>query len=150
MKSLVLGLGNPSRCDDGVGVAVARQLAAGPLPAGVEVQPTCEAGPALLDLLAGCQRLIVVDAVRTEGGRPGDIYEFPLAELVGRPGADCAHNAQLPALLALGVRLGLPMPREGLCFAVEAARLDEFGEGLTPAVAEAVPRVAERIRLRLS
>ena len=46
--------------------------------------------------------------------------------------------------------MGWPMPEEIAIWAVEAEVVDEFGEGLSPAVAAAVDRVVEDVLVFLN
>ena len=71
MKTLVLGLGNPILSDDGVGLRVARELENRLDQQEVTVVETSMAGLDLLDLLAGYDRAIIVDAIQTVGGKVG-------------------------------------------------------------------------------
>ena len=61
-SSLIIGLGNPLRGDDGVGVRVVQALAERALPAGVEVVDGGTQGLGLVSLLEGQKRVILVDA----------------------------------------------------------------------------------------
>ena len=66
MRIVVLGLGNILLRDEGVGVRVIEALAARyVLPAVVEVVDGGTSGMELLDTLAGCDHLLVCDAVQT-------------------------------------------------------------------------------------
>ncbi|MBA3286972.1 MAG: hydrogenase maturation protease [Acidimicrobiia bacterium] len=68
-RTLVAGVGNVLRGDDGFGVAVAERLARSSLPDGVTVVETGIAGIALVqELQQGWDALVVVDAV--DRGRP--------------------------------------------------------------------------------
>ncbi len=68
-RTLVAGVGNVLRGDDGFGVAVAERLARASLPAGVTVVETGIAGIALVqELQCGWDSLVLVDAV--DRGRP--------------------------------------------------------------------------------
>jgi hydrogenase maturation protease len=76
-KVLVVGIGNELLGDEGLGVHVARRLAAAKdsLPPHVEV---IEGGTSLFDLLPAlsrCARVTIVDAVRA-GREPGSIYRL--------------------------------------------------------------------------
>ncbi len=72
-RTLVAGVGNLLRGDDGFGVAVAERLACSPLPVGVTVVETGIAGIALVqELQRGWDGLVVVDAV-DRGRAPGTV-----------------------------------------------------------------------------
>lgn len=72
MTRLVVGVGNPSRGDDAIGPLVAERVARLGL-AGVEVV-THDEPLALVEHLAGHEDVVVVDAVRSRGGRPGTVH----------------------------------------------------------------------------
>lgn len=81
MRIVVLGLGNILLRDEGVGVRVVEALAARyVLPAMVEVVDGGTTGMELLDTLAGCDHLLVCDAVQT-GAPPGSVVKLADAEV---------------------------------------------------------------------
>ena len=76
-KVLVVGLGNPDRCDDGVGPVVARDLS-GVLPTDVAI--TWPSGHVLSVIAAwsGFDAVIFIDAA-APARTPGRIHRFDLA-----------------------------------------------------------------------
>lgn len=139
----MLGIGNAARRDDGVGVWVARQLAAR-LGDGAEVRVLGDDGFALLDALAGVDAALLIDAVQS-GAAAGTVHRF-----------DAATQALPPTLLrcsthALGVAeavelaraLGQLPPRLAV-YGIEGADFD-IGEGLSPPVAAAAAALVEEL-----
>jgi hydrogenase maturation protease len=144
---LVIGLGSPDRGDDAVGPAVARSVAA--LRPGLVVAEH-EDPTALLDLWAGHDPVVVVDAVRSgapagtlhwlETGRTGP----PLsAGAWTRSGHGSTHAFGLAEMVELGRALGR-LPERLVVMGVEAEQFDH-GAPLTPRVAAAVPVAAARV-----
>ena len=81
MRTLVLGLGNILLRDEGVGVRVVEALAARYiLPADVEVVDGGTAGMELLNTLAGCDHLLICDAVQTDAP-PATVIELVNTEV---------------------------------------------------------------------
>jgi hydrogenase maturation protease len=144
--TLVVGLGNPVRRDDGVGLEVVRRLELAGLPAGVTAIEAGTVGIGLLDLIAGHERLVVVDAIDA-GEPPGTVIELGLDELPssGARHTFSPHESDLPTIIELGVRLGLEMPRRVAIIAVQVADCASFDEALSPAVAVVVDRVCRRV-----
>jgi len=147
-RTLVLGIGNEIVTDDGVGIHVARrvhELLSPALRDVVDVDEACTGGFDLVDYLAGYARAVIADAIKTEGGAPGAVYDFDADAL--RPTAHLAHvhGVNLAGALAIADQLRLPVPREVRVVAVEADEIYAFGEKLTPAVAAAVDAAAERV-----
>lgn len=146
-----MGLGNPILTDDGVGIHVVRALASR-LEAGAPVRrpDLAEAsvgGLRLLDRLAGYDRVILVDAIQTAGGKPGDLTLVNVNDLRASLHAGSAHDLTLSGALALGRGLGMKLPadKEIVILAIEAEDVLTFGERCTPAVEAAIPRAVDTV-----
>jgi hydrogenase maturation protease len=148
-KTLVLGLGNPILSDDSVGPAVARELQKKLDPAVATVEEASLGGLNLLDLMVGYERVIIIDAIKTEGGRPGQIYRLDPRALKNTRYAASPHDVNLMTALELGKKLGMAMPREIVIFAVEVEDTVNFREECTPAVAAAIPVGVEMVMREL-
>src|SRR5262249_48402052 len=105
-RTLIAGVGNIFFGDDGFGCAVARRLAAEPLPGGVRAVDFGVRGIHLAyELASGWERAIGVDA-GARGGVPGTLYVIdPHADAPSAETAD-AHGLDLGAVLALAETLG--------------------------------------------
>ncbi|MEU5264249.1 hydrogenase maturation protease [Amycolatopsis sp. NPDC021455] len=142
-RSVVIGVGNEYRHDDGVGLAVLAELDANPIP-GV-VTALCDGEPAaLLEAWTGAGLAVVVDAVLCEPSTPGRIWRSTVDELRPGGGSASSHALGIPDAVRLGAALGR-VPGELVVYAVEAADLG-LGVGLTPAVRAAVPEVVRAVR----
>ena len=146
--TLVLGLGNAILCDDGVGIKAARYIAElGDNPA-VVVKEAELAGFALLDLLEGFERAVVIDAVRLRDGKPGDVVVFESSSLEPSLHLVAGHQIDLPTALEMGRRLGRPVPSEVYIVGVQIENDTTFSESCTPDVEAAIPTAAH-IALRI-
>jgi hydrogenase maturation protease len=138
MKTLLLGMGNPILTDDSVGVRLTRDVSErlARSPDLVVVEECSAGGLALLDVIAGHDRLIVLDALRTRGGTPGDWYRFDARTLRETLNLRNVHDVNFATALELGRRLGVQLPpdEEIHIFAVEVADDATFGETLSPAL----------------
>lgn len=149
-RIVVIGVGNEYRRDDGAAVAVLAELSDAGL--AVDRITLCDGEPSrLMELWEGADLAVVVDALRADPGEPGRIHRVTVdAE---RPPADVppdetaaagTHGLGLGYGVALAAALG-NLPRELLIVAVEGADFS-IGEGLSPAVAAAVPRLVAEVR----
>lgn len=145
MRTLILGLGNTICGDDGVGIRIAQALKEDVCGLEVEVAETTAAGISLLDLIAGYQRMIVVDAIQTRDGKAGQVYRLGLEDLPSSLHSATLHDVDLPTALELGRRLGMEMPRQVIIYAVEVADITTFREGCTPEVERSIPEVAHLV-----
>ena len=136
---LILCLGNEIISDDGFGVEIARRLTdAGNIPESVEVVFAPIAGFALLDLLAGRAKVLIVDTIRTGNAAPGTLHKFAAGVLTPSKNLTTSHQISLPTALEFGRQLGLDMPDDIDVIAVEAEDLETVSEQLTPSVQAAV------------
>lgn len=139
MPALVIGLGNPDRGDDAVGVQVARRVAADrPNVRVLELDDPSEA----LDAWAAADTVVVADAV-SSGADPGCIHVVDAVARTlpaGRWAAGGTHALGLAAVVELGRALGR-LPRRLVLVGVEAGRFDH-GTPMSDAVAAAVPGAA--------
>ena len=150
VKVLVLGVGNPILSDDGVGIHVARELKKRRLP-GVDVEELAASGLELLDVVRGYDKVVIIDAIQTKKGRPGDLHVLEEKDFERSVHGSSPHGINIATALALGRKL-VPneMPREVVFFAVEAEYLINVGERLTPELAKALPRIVEQVGRALS
>jgi hydrogenase maturation protease len=141
---IVIGVGNAWRRDDAAGLAVARLLR-GTVPAGVEVLEQEGEPAALLDAWDGAGAVWLVDAV-SSGAEAGTVHRLDASEdaLPATLFRASSHLLGLADAVELARALGR-LPARVVVFGIEGGRF-EAGEGLTPAVAAAVERVAGAVR----
>ena len=149
--SLIIGAGNRWRRDDGAGPAVAEALAALHLPR-VVVLTTGGEGATLLDLWHGAEFVVLIDAAT--GPPPGTVRRFDVRrdalspELFGGNPPGATHAFGIVQAVELARALGR-LPRHLIIFAL-AGQDFGHGEGLSPAVAAAIPRLVQRIACELA
>jgi len=135
---LVIGIGNTLRGDDGVGVAVAQQLAAQHLP-DLRVIACHQLTPELTALISQAEQVIFVDASTNLSA--GDVKVIPLDLDSAR--ALATHHWAPTALLMAAKVLYSAQPRSALV----AIGAQHFGycEQLSESVARALPRATQLI-----
>lgn len=144
-KTIIIGLGNPILSDDSVGVHAARSLNnVQKVREVAEVREVYAGGLRLLDVLAGYERAIIIDAMQT-GAEPGTVRKFSLADLPRTRNLASTHDADLPTALEAGRKLGMELPGEIVVFGIEAADVVNFGEKLTPAVERGMEEAVQMI-----
>ncbi len=152
MTALLIGLGNPDRGDDGVGIEVARRVAEMGRP-GIEALEVDDPST-LLDTWVGAGRVVVVDAI-TSGRASGTVSTLDATEgalPTGGWAAGGTHALGLAAAVELSRALGR-LPRSLVVVGVEvdgARATAAQGEGLSPAVAAAVESAVAAVLLACS
>ena len=141
-RILVAGVGNVLRGDDGFGPAVVGRL--GELPEGVEAVETGIGGVALLqELLAGCDGLVLVDAV-DRGAAPGTLFEL-LPDVGEAVHVADVHLANPDRVLSMAKTMGA-LPARVRIVGCQPAAVDELGQGLSAVVEEAVEQAVAVVR----
>ncbi len=149
MKTRVIGLGNSILKDDGLGIyaarEVARRLSAAGLDRDVSVVESEVAGFALMELMEGWKRVILLDSIQFEGLEAGTVVRIRPDELRTSLRLRSVHDIDLPTTLELGRRLGLAMPEELVIFGIQAQDALSFGESLTQAARRGMYRAVELV-----
>ena len=145
MKTLIVGLGNPILCDDGVGIQAASIIAARNCFPDVTVTETTRAGLDFIDLITGFDRVILIDAIVTDRGKPGDIYRLKLEDLQPTLHSAAPHDIDLSSAVMLGKKLGGAMPEEIVIYGIEVQDIYTFSETCTPEVSAAIPECVDRV-----
>jgi len=142
IESAVVGLGNPIRKDDAVGLVVARAVCRhleGKRNAHLIEATSC--GLHLIERLVGYGRAVVIDAIQSDAGVPGEYYRIDVQASMAEEAPAMTHQIGLLEGLVLARRIGMDVPAYLRVYAMEVADPHSYGEGLTEAVRLAVPRL---------
>jgi len=145
LKTLVLGLGNPILGDDSVGFRVIQELKDKFSRPGLTLIESSASGLGLLDLITGYDKVIIIDAIQTEGGQAGKIYRLNTENLGGTRHLGSSHSINLATALELGKKLGIALPQQIIIFAIEVVDVTTFSEKCTPEVEKAIPLAVSMI-----
>jgi hydrogenase maturation protease len=140
---VIIGVGNEYRGDDGAGIAVARRLRA-LFPTAVTILEGSGEGVALMEAWQDASWVMLVDAVRS-GASPGTIHRLD-ARAAALP-MGFFHYSTHAFSVAEAVELARSLdqlPAHLVVFGIEGANF-AAGVELSPAVAQAVEAVAERV-----
>ncbi len=143
MKIAILGLGNDIISDDAVGLLAARQLRQ-KLDGLADVIESSVSGIALMELLIGYEKAIIVDAIHTGSCSPGTIKVLQKDEL-DEVAAPSPHYAGLPEILALANQLQLDFPQDIEIFSIEVADPFTIGGEMSEPVLKALPDLVRTV-----
>lgn len=146
-KTLVLGLGNVLMGDEGIGVAVVKQLETLGLPAGIECLDGGTGGMVLLEPLENAGRVILIDAA-ADGNPLGTVTRTTPRFSKDYPVTLTAHDIGVKDLLdVFYIRGNAP---EVVLYAITIDPRQPIRMSLSPegekAAAEAVDRIAAELR----
>lgn len=139
----VIGVGNPWRGDDAVGLLAARRLR-DQLDLSVEVMEAEGDGLALLDLMEGADHVLFIDAVMG-GGRPGTCVRLDAS-------TECRWGPVVPSSThAMGIAEAIELaralerlPKQVVVYGIEIESV-ESGVPLSPAVCDGLDVVIEMV-----
>jgi hydrogenase maturation protease len=143
VSSVVVGIGNAFRGDDGVGLRVVEALR-GRAGSGVRIV-ACEEEPSrLIDAWDGATATVIVDAVAS-GGTPGAIHRFDASEEPIPTGEfrSSTHAFSLGETIEVARALGR-LPARVIVYGIEGSDFTA-GNELTDAVATAIDGVAAAV-----
>lgn len=145
MKTLVLGIGNTIRTDDGVGIHIVRELKNKIDNPDIDIKETSLAGFILIDLLRGYDRAIVVDSIKTTNAKVGDIYKLTPDSFKKTIRMASSHEINFATAVELGKKMNIKMPAPILIYAIEIKDNTTFSEQCTPEVQAVIPKVIRMI-----
>ena len=124
MDTLIIGIGNPLRGDDGIGPKVIEWLTQQDLPSDVVTVDGGTAGLDLVSALIGHPRVIIVDAANL-GLAPGEWLRFTpnISQLKNNDLSLSLHAAGLSEALRLGAALDV-LPHELVIYGVQPSQVD--------------------------
>jgi len=143
-RTLILGLGNPLRGDDGLGPRVIAELEQRGLPDGVVAVDGGTGGLGVLRYLEEWERVLIVDVAEV-GLQPGQFVRFTPKEarLLGNASSFSVHGPGLGEAIALGDALGREMA-EIVIFGLQPESLG-WRQGLSCAVEAGLPALVDAV-----
>ena len=148
-ESVVIGIGNEYRGDDGVGCTVARRIAALGV-RDVEVHQSTGECTSLMALWRNARKVVLVDALRS-GAKPGTVWRFDASSrpLPATPPRQAStHALSLAEAVELARALG-ELPSQVIVFGIEGSAF-EHGNPLSPEVEGAVEEAVLKIQQELA
>ncbi len=147
-RTVVIGVGNPFRRDDGVGRHVARRLAE-ETPPQIAVHESTGEALSLMELWGDADRVFLIDATEANG-HPGTVFRHDASAqpLPSDSFHTSTHAFSVAEAVEMARSLGMLPPRV-IVYGVEGADFDH-GDGLSPEVERGAGEVLLRIRNELT
>ncbi|MFC2061541.1 hydrogenase maturation protease [Elusimicrobiota bacterium] len=143
MKTLVVGLGNTIRGDDGIGVYVARRLKNKFNSGEVDIMETHYAGIKLMDLLYDYNKVFIIDAVKN-GVEAGRVSLFDIEEDPNISHKDFHGMNFLDSYIRLK-RTYPRIPEDLKVIGISINGGDSFEEGLSQELKNKLPEITEKV-----
>lgn len=143
-NTLILGIGNIFRKDDGIGVHLIRRI----LESGIDVPDNVEiadGGTAYYDLvplMMGRDKIIIVDALKAED-KPGSVYRFPAKHLKSRKTISWFPDFNIQELIFQVHLAGFDPAVE--IIGVVTEDIESIEIGISDSVRKSIPRIVHEI-----
>ncbi|MBT3224568.1 MAG: hydrogenase maturation protease [Proteobacteria bacterium] len=144
-RILVLGLGNEVLTDDAIGPKLVRWLEEQCPDQRVDYEVAATGGLNILEMAEGYQRALFVDAIKTKGGVPGDVYWLTDESFDNALHLTSVHDISFLQAFELGRALNLEVPTEVKVVAVEIVEDLVFSNEFSPPVAARWDEIKETV-----
>ncbi len=144
-KTAIVGLGNPTHGDDGVGPVVARQvcdLLRGK--ADVDLLEHATSAFGLVERLVGYQRAVIVDALTGVQAEVGTVHQVEIQE----PSSSSFlsfHTADFHDILTLARMVGLEVPSTIVMYGIAIKEPETFSENLSAELTAKLPLIVKAV-----
>ena len=144
-RTLILGIGNEILTDDGIGPKIVNDLKKCHFPEHVTFATSSLGGLEILELISGYDEVVLIDAIRTRGGKPGDVYLMDCDDFKETLHLSSFHDVSFLTGIPLGRYLDLALPSEIRIIAIEIVEDLVFSANLSPILEEKYPQIYTEI-----
>ena len=144
-KTIVIGIGNEILSDDGIGPRLVRGLSEMIDTPNVNFTSAFCGGLEIMEHIRGYEKAIIIDAIHTRKGKPGNVYYFTPSDFRETSNLSNLHDVNFITALHLGNILDLNLPSDLHIIAVEIIEDREFSEKLTPLLEIRYPEILEEV-----
>lgn len=144
--ALILGLGNEILTDDGIGIKLTHDLKNKFNRSSLDFNTASCGGLEIVELMDGYEQVIIIDAIKTFGGKPGNIYHFTPDHFRQSMHVSNFHDISFLTAMEFGRKSGLKLPDHINIIAVEIIEDLVFNTKLTPEIEEKYPEILDEVK----
>jgi hydrogenase maturation protease len=143
---LILGIGNKILSDDGIGIKLVEDLQTHFRHPFVHFKTACAGGLEIVEIMQDYDRVIILDAIKTEGGKPGKIHHLTLQHFKDTLHTSNFHDISFLIALEFGKTSGMKIPGDIQILAIEIVEDMYFSENLSNEIQVKYKFIRSRIR----
>ena len=133
-EMLVLGIGNDILTDDAIGPKLVKRLKADSKVDGALFETAAVGGMQVLDFMGGFKRAIIIDAIRTDGGTPGDVYHLTPDNFKETLHLSSFHDMNFLVALEFAKKMEIDIPAQIDIIAIEIVEDLTFSNDFSPSI----------------
>jgi hydrogenase maturation protease len=145
-RILVLGMGSEALMDDGIPVHLIRDLKASVSDPHFTFLTSAVGGIELLTLLEGYDMAVIIDTIKTPGGKPGDLNHFTKDNFRETFNLSSNHDLSFRQALTFAGRLEMTMPVKIEILAIEIAENHVLSHELSEPMQRRYPEILSEVR----
>ena len=145
MKTLIIGLGNTIKGDDGVGIYVARELKSRLNDNNIDIKETHYSGLKLMDLVYDYEKVVIIDALKDGSKGAGEVRLFKPQNNNFDSTSHNLHNMNFVKNYSLLKKTYSRMPDDFKIIGISIKGADSFKEGLSPEIKRKLPEITRRV-----
>jgi hydrogenase maturation protease len=147
---LVFGIGNEILTDDAIGPKLVKDLESSLDLPNVEFETAALGGLEVLEFIQGYRKVILIDAIKTKDGIPGDVYLFTLDDFKETLHLSNLHDISFLTAIKLGNKLGFEMPKDMKVIAIEIIEDLVFSNDFTEPLQKRYQEIYKDIKIFLT
>jgi hydrogenase maturation protease len=144
-NTLILGLGNDILTDDGIGPRLVQDLSQMIDDPSVKFDMASCGGLEIIEYIKGYEKVVLIDAIRTQDGKPGDVHYFIPSDFLETSHLSNLHDINFLTALNLGNTLKMGLPADVHIIAVEIIEDMVFSNEFTTPLKEKYPGILEEV-----
>jgi len=142
---LILGIGNEILTDDGIGPKLVIELKKVIKHQHVSFLTAAAGGLEILEMIRDYDKVIIIDAIKTENGIPGSIYYLNPKNFKETLHISSFHDVSFLTALTLAEKLNMPVPTEIDIIAIEIVEDLTFSNEFSVEVAKKYNKIYEEV-----
>lgn len=146
---LILGIGNKILSDDGIGIRLIEDLQEEFRHPHVHFKTACTGGLEIVEMMQEYEEVLILDAIKTYGGKPGDIYAFTIDDFKETLHISSFHDISFLIALEFMKRSGLSTPGKIHILAIEIVEDSYFSEDFSGVIQKQYNAIKRRVRSHL-
>jgi len=145
-KILVLGIGNDILTDDGIGPRLVTELEKEMDNDYLDFMTLASGGLEILEMIKDYKSVIIIDAIKTKNGIPGNIYYLTPSNFKETLHISSFHDVSFLTALRLADKLEMTIPERINIIAVEILEDLTFSSSFSKPIAEKYPQIFQEVQ----
>lgn len=149
MNILIMGVGNEILSDDAIGPKLCDEIKNDTgitINKSIDFEKVCVGGMEMLDYIKDYDHVILIDAIKTRNGKPGDVYHYVPDDFKETLHLSSVHDISFLTALDMGNKIGYKIPEKVDIIAVEIVEDLEFSNDFSPEISKNYSNILKNVK----